>query len=209
MEWKAIRNYEGYYEVSDTGLVRGVDRIIVDKNGKTFRHRGKEMKLSQTKGRAGSVGYLVVNLHKRGVSQVCLVHNLVASAFVKNPNNFPTVNHKDGDKTNNNVENLEWASYSENNIHALRNKLRQPRGNPILQKTIDGQVLNQYKSTCEAARIAGISIGTISHCLNHRTNSAGGFVWEKLSESVTTIPQGSTLGDELPVEVQERQTPKI
>lgn len=188
MRWKEIDGYEGYYEVSDTGLVRSVDRIITDKNGKRYFHSGRYMKLTREKGRDGAGGYLVVNLRKNGTSRVVQVHILVAKAFIPNPDNLPTVNHKDGNKTKNNVGNLEWASYRENNIHALRHKLRNPRGNPIIQETIDGHIVNCFRSTCEAARSTGVSVGSISHCLNDRTNSAGGFVWKKLSKSVTTIP---------------------
>lgn len=163
------------------------------------------MKLTRNKGREGRGGYYVVNLHKDGKSKVHQVHALVAQAFLANPNNLPVVNHKDGDKSNNHVSNLEWASYRHNNIHALKNGLREPRGNPIVQMTTDGRVVGHYRSTCEATRQTGVSTGAISHCLNHRTSSAGGFVWRKLSESVTTIPHGSTPGDELPVEAQEQQ----
>lgn len=202
MKWKPVFGYEGYYEVSSTGFVRSIDRIIYDKNGKQKRLLGKGMRLTKSKGRNND-GYYVVNLRKNGTSKVVPVHILVAAAFIPNPLNLPTVNHKDGDKSNNNVWNLEWASWAENNIHALKNRLRVPRGNPIIQKTLDGKPLAQFRSTCEATRKTGVSTGSISHCLNHRTNSAGGFVWEKLSEGVTTIPQGSTPGDELPVEVQD------
>lgn len=57
-----------------------------------------------------------------------LVHRLVAERYIPNPNNLPCINHKDGNKLNNNVDNLEWCSYSENNAHALKNGLRKPRG---------------------------------------------------------------------------------
>lgn len=188
MQWKEIDGYEGYYEVSDSGLVRSMDRIIVDKNGHKTFHTGKNMKLTRGKSHETKDGYFLVNLHKNSVSDVVQVHILVAKAFIPNPCRLPTVNHKDGDKANNNVDNLEWASYGENNIHALRHKLRSPRGNPIVQKTLDGRVVNYFSSTCDATRKTGVSTGSISHCLNHRTKSAGGFVWEKLSKSVTTIP---------------------
>lgn len=190
MIWKPISGFEGYYEVSDTGCVRSVDRDIINKNGIRHHLKGKLMKLTPVinKYRISNSNYIVVNLRKHGKSHVIPVHILVAKAFIPNPDNLPTVNHKDGDKSNNVVENLEWASYAENNIHALRYNLRQPRGNPILQKTDGGLVVGVYNSTYEASRITGISIVSISHCLNGRTNHAGGFVWEKISEDVTTVP---------------------
>ena len=112
------------------------------------------------------------------------------------------IHHIDFDKTNNNISNLEWTTYSGNNIHALRSGLRKPRGNTIAQLQDDGSVVGVYRSTCEATRQTGISIGSISHCLNGRTHHAGGYVWKKVLEDVTTIPTGSTPEDELPVEVQ-------
>ena len=182
MRWKEIDGYEGYYEVSDTGLVRSVDRTITAKNGNKYFHSGRYMKLTLGKGRDGTGGYLVVNLRKNGTSKVVQVHILVAKAFIPNPNNLPTVNHKNGNKTKNDVDNLEWVSYRDNNIHALQHKLRKPRGNPIVQETMDGRIVNCFKSTCEAARLTGVSVGSISHCLNHRTNSAGGFVWKAIKK---------------------------
>ena len=97
MEWRDVKGYEGYYEVSDTGRVRSVTRTNVNKSGTTRTCRGAEMRLSHMKGR-GDIQYLVVNLHKNGVGKVLPVHRLVANAFIENPLNLPTVNHKDGNK---------------------------------------------------------------------------------------------------------------
>lgn len=204
--WKSIQGYEGYYEVSDSGEVRSLDRYVADTTGK---HAGKNrllkgsmMKLTEGKTSRKEGGYLVVNLRKNHTSRVVPVHVLVARAFIPNPDNMPTVNHKDGNKLNNNVSNLEWVSYSENNVHALRTGLRSPRGNAIIQYTLDGDYVATYKSATEAARITGFSRGAISHCLNGRASQSFGYIWRKQSESQTTIPQGSTQEDELPAEAQ-------
>lgn len=198
--WKPVVGYEGLYEVSDDGKVRSVDRIVHDTKGRYTgikkRLRGVEMKTPI------SNGYPVVNIHRDSVSNVVPVHVLVAEAFIPNPNNYPTVNHIDGDKTNNHVENLEWASYAQNNVHALKTGLRKPRGNPIAQYTIDGELVGVYKSAYEATRQTGLSFNNISHCLNGRARTAYGYIWKRVSESPTTIPTGSTREDELPVEVQ-------
>ena len=211
--WKSIENYEGYYEVSDTGKVRSLDRYVVNKTGNrkgvSRLLRGKTMKLSEAQARQnGQKGYLVVNLRKDNTSSVVPVHTLVARAFIPNPYGLPTVNHKDGDKHNNHASNLEWVTYADNNIHALQCGLRRPRGNKIGQYTIDGLLVSTYKSTCEASRKTGVSRGGISHCVNGRTNQSGGFVWRKISEGQTTIPTGSTQEDELPVEAQRPSSPK-
>ncbi len=185
MEWKPVVDYYGKYEVSDHGDVRSVDRTCISKNGIKKTLRGKVMKQTQT-----SKGYLVVNLHYDGISRVIPIHVLVAEAFIENPYNFPMVNHKDGNKQNNNVSNLEWTSYSYNNIHALQHKLRNPRGNPVMQRTPDGVLIEIFDSAYEAARKLSINANSILQCVNHHTKTAGGFIWEKwdeFSEDLTTI----------------------
>lgn len=208
MQWKAIEGYEGYYEVSDNGDVRSLDRIVPSGTNSTRKVYGRMMKLTQSYGRNND-GYLVVNLRKDHTAKVIPVHRLVAKAFIQNSDNLPTVNHKDGDKTNNKVDNLEWASYSGNNIHALDMGLRTPRGNMIAQYDEFNNIVGIYRSACEASRITGIGRGMISHCLNHRVNSAGGYIWKKIEKCNDYLGDESTAEDELPLEVQERVISKI
>lgn len=106
--WK---KYNESYEVSDHGNVRSVDRLVVKKDRKSYRIKGKDIKVV-----SANTGYSQVSLGRK--IPAILIHRLVAELFIPNPENKKTVNHKDGDKTNNNVSNLEWATYSENNIHA-------------------------------------------------------------------------------------------
>lgn len=203
--WKEVKGYEGYYEVSDTGQVRSVRRTIIDSSMKRRTLQGNVMKqtLSKDNKREG-YGYYVVNLRKDGQSKVVQVHRLVAENFLENTYNLPTVNHKDGNKQNNDVSNLEWATYRENNIHALNNGLRKPRGNKIAQYTLKGDLVSIYKSACEASRVTGIGRGSISHCLNGRVTQAGGFAWIKIEKCNDYLIDESTVDDELPSEVQER-----
>ena len=201
--WKDINGYEGYYQVSDNGYVRSLDRYITDNKGITRFLKGKIMKQSICHSHGSEDGYYVVNLHKNHVSNVLMVHLLVACAFIPNPLDLPIINHKDGDKKNNSVSNLEWSSYSYNNIHALENNLRQPRGNIIGQYSISGELIKKYKSICEAARKTGFGRSSISHCVNKRQSSYKGFIWSKIPEGQTTIPIGSTPEDELLAEAQK------
>ena len=180
--WKAIRGYEGYYEVSDCGEVRSVDRYVKNRGNFMRRLTGKTME--QT---VAANGYCVVNLRKNRTSNVVCVHRLVSEAFIENPEHKETVNHIDGNKLNNNVTNLEWSTYSENNTHALKTNLRKPRGNKIFQYDKNGNLVSTYQSACEASRTTGIGRELISACLNHYIQSAGGFVWIKELEGVTTI----------------------
>lgn len=105
--WRGVDGYEAEYEISTSGRVRslkwGKSRIL--------------------KNRATHSGYFSVNLRKDSISKDTKVHRLVAQAFLENLENKPTVNHKDGDKRNNHVDNLEWATYKENTQHALRTGL--------------------------------------------------------------------------------------
>ena len=108
--WKAVRYYEGLYEVSNYGRVRSLERIVIDKNGKCKTVHGKFL-TQHDNGR----GYLFVNLYKNDKCKREYVHRLVALAFIENPNKLPQVNHKDEDKQNNYVENLEWCDSKYNN----------------------------------------------------------------------------------------------
>lgn len=202
--WKSIKGYEGYYEVSDDGLVRSLNRVVPVENGGSKLISGRIMKLTRTCGRMGKGGYLVVNLRKNHTTKVIPVHRLVAETFLLNDKNLPTVNHIDGDKNNNNVNNLEWTSYADNNIHALHKGLRNPRSNYVCQFDDCGKFVRKYKSVSEAARITGISRGMISHCLHCRARYAGGYVWVKFDECNDYLDYESTTEDELPSEVQER-----
>ena len=124
--WKDICGFEGYYEVSNLGRVRSVDREVIDKGG---RHQVK--KGIVLKSRYDRQGYEIVSLSiNRQYSTKC-VHRLVAEAFVPNLYNLPQVNHKDEDKSNNVPDNLEWCTAKYNANYGDRNK-----------KVADSNVLN-------------------------------------------------------------------
>lgn len=120
MQWLPIKNYEGLYEVSNTGLVRSLDRNIKGKDGIWYPFKGKIKQPMLNK----KVPYLQVSLYKNNVEEHFYVHRLVANAFIPNPKNLPEVNHRDGNKQNNSVDNLEWVTSQENKIHAIKTKLR-------------------------------------------------------------------------------------
>ena len=114
-EWRSIECYEGLYEVSNTGRVRSVDRYVKYSNGQIHLHKGKV--LSPVK---SNLGYLLVSLCCNGKYKSISVHRLVAQAFIENPDNLPEINHKDEDKTNNSVDNLEFCDRSYNNNYGSR-----------------------------------------------------------------------------------------
>jgi len=109
--WRDIEGFEGYYQVSNLGRVKGVARDLPD--GKHIKEKIREPQ--------GST-YLAIDLWKDNKSHNKLVHRLVAQAFLPNPDNLPEVNHKDGNPRNNSVANLEWVSSSSNTAHRLATK---------------------------------------------------------------------------------------
>ena len=123
-EWRSvdIPEFEGYYEVSNLGRVRSIDRWVNTRNNSKQFRPGKILHLHSFSN-SHSKGYIYVVLTKTPVTRNVSVHRLVAQAFVLNPDNLPQVNHKDGDKLNNSAINLEWVSARDNIIHAIDNKL--------------------------------------------------------------------------------------
>lgn len=140
--WKPVVGYEGMYEVSNTGLVRGLDRYVVHCNG--VHQFVKGIMLNQ---KTTYDGYKEVTLQKQHKPKCIRVHRLVAFAFLGNPpNEKMEVNHIDGNKVNNNVSNLEWVTSSENQKHAYQMGLQKVSGNAVSgKKDIICITLNHYE----------------------------------------------------------------
>lgn len=170
--WKPVVGYENYYEVSNTGKVRGFDKIV------NFGNRKRLIKCHILKGCINFHGYHVVSLSKNGKKTKHTVHRLVAEAFIQNPNNLPCINHKDEVKTNNHVSNLEWCTQKYNMDYSrVWKKSAESRSKPVIQLTLNGEFVNEYKSGWEAERQTGISQGNISSCCLGKYKSSGGYVW--------------------------------
>ena len=161
--WQPVKGYSGLYEVSDIG------------RGKSLEY-GKQKILKPVN---VIYGYLKVNLHKYGNTKQLFLHRLVAEAFIPNPNNLETVNHKDEVKTNNAATNLEWMSRKDNCNYGTRNE----RVSEALSKQVQmfdkqtGELLATFPSTHEADRVTGIANNSISKCCRGKLKSAGGYVW--------------------------------
>ena len=113
--WHPCAGYETHYEVSNLGNVRSIERMVLHEEGGLKRNPSKVLKQGK-----GSNGYLTVSFSVDSIKSNHSVHRLVARAFIPNESNKPQVNHKDGNKHNNHVDNLEWMTRSENGLHAYR-----------------------------------------------------------------------------------------
>ena len=130
-EWKSIPGYEGLYEVSSYGRVKSLEISYIRKNGIMY-HKPEIILSPKTNG----IGYFIVCLYKNKTHKYCLIHRLVALTFLPNPDNLPCVNHKDEDKSNNRVDNLEWCTekYNSNYKGVLKRRSQRMKENGIYEK---------------------------------------------------------------------------
>lgn len=177
--WKDIPNYEGMYQVSNLGNVRSLhwNHSNVIKNLKPFNNGG----------------YLRVAFNTKNAHAKFLVHRLVAIAFIPNPENKEEVNHIDGDKTNNCVNNLEWVTRKENIHHAIRHGLRplictpkrmkgglNPISKKVVQKNTDGIIVKKWACSSDVSKELGYSVHCIRRCCQGQRKTYKGFVWQYL-----------------------------
>lgn len=166
--WKPIKGYEGLYMISNWGRV------------KSFKF-GKERILKPV---TNSSGYLLVILCKDRKVKAFTVHRLVAEAFLPNPHNYPCVNHKDENKQNNNVSNLEWCSAQYNNTYGTRiERVAEKNTNgkyskPVLQYTLNGQFVREWLSAKQAEREGGFHQANICMCCKGKQKTHKGYIWK-------------------------------
>lgn len=120
--WKPIEGYEGIYSVSNYGRVKRLQRTMYNSGTKGGIYTIRE-KILTPRVNTKRHGYCEISLHKNGKEKRFKIHRLVAIAFIPNPQHLPEVHHKDGNKKNNNVSNLEWVTSKQNKEHAWLNKL--------------------------------------------------------------------------------------
>ena len=175
--WKDIKGYEGIYQVSNLGRVKRIG-CYTNQSGISWES-GRNLKPANN-----SRGYYFVQLSRNNKVSRKYVHRLVAEAFIPNPENKPTVNHINCDRSDNRSENLEWASYRENNDYSIqvmrsmgKNKRNNKLSRVVEQLDLHGNVLKEYPSYREAERQTGISaIDKVCAGAKYR-KTAGGYGW--------------------------------
>lgn len=183
--WKDIPEYEGYYQVSNMGRIKSLDRYVTmkrrcDSHAQTRLLKGCIIKMNLSRG-----GYGICHLKRNSTSKIVKYHRVVCSVFHPNPDNLPEVNHKNEIKTDNRADNLEWCTrqYNANWGTAILRKSINSRNHPskskpVYQFTLNGKILKKYPSIKEAARCTSVKEANISSvCYGGKSKSAGGYLW--------------------------------
>lgn len=165
-EWVDIKGYENIYQVSNLGRIKSLAR---EGNNRTKKDRIMRQYVGKT-------GYRQVRLCKNNKTKLYKVHILIARAFIDNPCNYPIINHKDGDKLNNEISNLEWCSCSHNIKHSYEKGLRKTK--QVVQKSKDNLFVKRWFNISEASKTTNIPHSSIWKCCNNQRNTAGGYKWE-------------------------------
>lgn len=172
--WKDIKEFEGYYQISNLGRLRSVDRVITTKAGWTQKNYGKIIKSDCLQ----NSGYIKVDLHKNGKAYPRLLHRLVAEAFCDNSNNYNCVNHKDQNKLNNKADNLEWCTVMYNNHYGdCMQRGAEKQRKEFYQMDMDGNVIKKWKGFKHIQRELGYQRKLIYLCCVGKRDSYMGFKW--------------------------------
>lgn len=181
--WKDIRGYEGLYKISNLGKVVSIPRMMMRKNGKAMRINGSQKRFG-----IGSNGYYRVGLYDgNGNKKMVSVHRLLAIAFIPNPDNKPCINHKDSNRLNLSLENLEWVTYQENTDHSIKQGLFGMLGQTgdlhnnskaVIAIDIKTRTERRFGSQREAARVLNLNQSNIGRVVKGKVSQTGGFTFK-------------------------------
>lgn len=174
--WKDVENYEGFYQISNLGRVRSVDRYV---NGNHITCDFQLMKGKILKLRNNRCGYPIVMLRKNGTFKTVLVHRLVAEAFIPNPDNLPYINHKDENPANPIATNLEWCTPLYNLKYSnVFERINTSKIRKVIQFDMNMNEIKRWDSLKSAAASIGRAQQNISRCCRGKCYSCGGFKWK-------------------------------
>lgn len=182
-EWKDIPGYLGYYKISNLGRVKSLERTIVYPPSKYYPNgRTRVLKEKIMTPCVDKKGYLFVQLFINGKFRSKKIHRLVAEAFIPNINNLPQVNHKDENKKNNSFSNLEWCTLIYN-VNYGTGKYRKTLNKriPVVQYSLDGELIREYESATAATKILNIKQGNAKNILQTCRGvykSFHGYIWK-------------------------------
>ena len=173
-EIRDIPGYERLYAITEEGRVFSYP--------KGNNNMGKFLKHKKTS------GYYSYSLRINGTTKDERLHRLIALTFIPNPDSKPCINHIDGNKLNNSIENLEWCTHKHNMMEASRIGLLRPsskgkfgkdshRGKSVLQYSLDGNIIGEFSTAREASKSVGINHCGVSSCCTNQQHTAGGFIW--------------------------------
>ena len=171
--WKDIPDFEGFYQVSNLGRVRSLDREFrSEERNRLYSLEGKVIKPYNSR------GYRYVPLSKSGKVTKVSVHRLVAKTFISNPEKLEYVNHKDENKSNNRLENLEWCTPKYNTYYGDNSRIR-----PVMAINVTTGEKTIYQSMAEAERAGGFIQSNISATCRGRVKTHKGHYWKYLEEA--------------------------
>lgn len=218
--WKDVCGYEGLYQISSNGRVKRLSRPSIDSLGRKRIYEEKILVNCIGK----QTGYPYVNLSKDGKVKTWNIHTLIADAFIPNPYNLPCINHKDENRANSVLSNLERCTYAYNNSYGTardkrrdslrkyfeRNKLqtkflKEDVFLSVVQYTLDGEVVGFYKGGYPEVREKTGFGASVSSCLSHKNKTAYGYVWRYVGDDFSYTPRVKNITDKFRNAVKAHQ----